>query len=288
MSENIVGIDIGATKTHIGIIRDSEVIKEVLYTTAAQAAKEDIIQQLIHEIEKLAGTDFSGIGIGVPGLVDETKGIIYDLWNIPSWKEVHLKKDLEAYFGKPVRMTNDANVFALGESAFGKGVAFKNLVGVTLGSGFGTGIVIDGILYSGSLSGAGELGDLPYLDGCIEDYCSGKFFRRQYKLSGAEAYSLAETGDTKALEIFEEYGEHLANALKIMIGVLSPHAIFLGGSVSCSYKFFEASLRNKLNAISFKRINERLIIAPSELEKSSLLGAAALFSPVRVQEIILN
>lgn len=283
-----MGIDIGATKTHVGVIQESEIIRELIYTTAAQASKEVIIKHLIEEIEKLAGTDFAGIGIGVPGLVDETKGIIYDLWNIPSWKEVHLKKELEDHFGKPVRMTNDANVFALGESAFGKGAAFNNFIGITLGSGFGTGIIIDKNLYSGTLSGAGELGDLPYLEGNIEDYCSGKFFRVQHNKSGAEVYSLAEAGDPQALEIFEEYGEHLAYALKIAIGVLSPEAIFLGGSVSRSFKFFESSLKNKLEAISFKRINDRLIIEPSEIKKASLLGSAALFRKAPVQETIMN
>src|SRR5690606_12817127 len=242
MSENIVGIDIGATKTHTGIIRNEQVIREVIYTTAAQSPKEVIIQHLIEEIEKLAGTDFSGIGIGVPGLVDETNGIIYDLWNIPSWKEVHLKKDLEAYFKQPVRMAHDSNLFVLGESVFGKGAAYKNFIGITLGTGFGTGIVIDGKLYSGTLSSAGELGDIPYLDANIETYCSGKFFREQHGISGAEVFRLAEEGDPQALEILREFGKHLGNALKIAVGVLSPEAIIIGGSVGRSFKFFETAL----------------------------------------------
>ena len=212
MSNRIVGVDIGATKTRVGVVQDSQVIREADFPTSSTASKQQILDELSSAIKEVAGNDFYGIGIGVPGLVDETNGIIYDLWNIPSWKEVHLKKDLEAYFKKPVRMTNDANIFVLGESVFGKGAAYRNFIGITLGTGFGTGIVIDGKLYSGTLSSAGELGDIPYLDDNIETYCSGKFFREQHGMSGAEVFRLAEEGDPQALEILREFGKHLGNA----------------------------------------------------------------------------
>lgn len=276
MSDKILGIDIGATKMHVGLIQHSTVIKELKFSTLAEASKEKILANLIDRIEELCGSDFSGIGIGVPGLVDEEKGIIYDLTNIPSWKEVHLKEHLENHFGKPVKITNDANVFAMGEKIYGKGKSFKNLVGVTLGTGFGTGIIIDHKLYSGTLSSAGELGNIQYLDRTIEDYCSGKFFLSEYGLGGDEVYDLAREQDEGALEMFNEFGFHLGNALKIIMNVLSPEAIFLGGSISKSFEFFEVPLWKTLDSFPFKRVRDQLIIKPSRTSNISLLGAAAL------------
>lgn len=278
MSNKIIGIDIGGTKTHIGLVQDSKVIEELIFPTSANAPKDQIITEIIQGIKKVSDSDFSGIGIGVPGLVDEDKGIIYDLWNIPSWNEVHLKKHLEDHFKKPVRITNDANTFALGEKKYGKGKAYKNLVGITLGTGFGTGIIINHELYSGTLSSAGELADIPYLDKTIEDYCSGKFFQSHYDMEGIEVHEMAQKGNSDALKIFEEYGTHLGNAMRIIINVLSPEAIFFGGSVSKSFSFFENSLKNKIDSFPFKRVTKKLIIEPSDTFNVSILGSAALIN----------
>lgn len=276
MSGKIIGIDLGATNIHIGIVQDSKVTEEIKIPTLATASREEIIANLISGIEKLRSKDFDGIGIGVPGLVDEEKGIIFDVFNIPAWKEVHLKQHLEAHFKIPVRITNDANVFAMGEKFFGKGGPFKNMVGVTLGSGLGTGIIIDDKLYSGAYSSAGEMGLIPYNGKILEDYCSGKFFQREYGMKGEEVYALAKEGDDSALAIFREFGKHLGNAINIILIVLSPEAIFLGGSISKSFEFYENSLKETLNTFPFKKVLEQLVLEPSQTSNISILGAAAL------------
>ena len=276
MKGKIIGVDIGATKIHIGAVENSRVIEEHVFPTARHAPKEKIIADLIKGIESLSGEGFSGIGIGVSGLVDEEKGIIYDLLNIPSWKEVHLKTRLENHFHKPVNITNDANVFAIGEKIFGMGRAFRNMVGVTLGSGFGAGIIINHKLFSGAYSSAGEIGSIPYLDKTEEDYCSGKFFRRELGIGGKEVHRRAERGDRSALVTLNEYGMHLGNALKLIIYVLSPEAILIGGSISKSYNFFEGSLKECLQTFPFTRVMEKVVIQPSDISNISLLGAAAL------------
>ncbi|WP_424492777.1 ROK family protein [Salinimicrobium sp. GXAS 041] len=276
MSDRTIGVDIGATKIHVGVVQSGIVQREHQFPTLAGAGKEDIIQNLIEGIEAIGGSDFAGIGIGVPGLVDEEKGIIYDLLNIASWKEVYLKRHLEQHFQKPVRITNDANVFALGEKTFGQGKTFRNMVGVTMGTGLGTGIIIDHKLYSGNLSSAGELGSILYLDKTIEDYCSGKFFMNEYNISGKKIYERAQMGEKEALEALKEYGNHLGNAIKHIMYILSPEAIFLGGSVSKSYSFFEAGLRENLQNFPFKKVLEKLVIKPSEVSNIAILGSAAL------------
>lgn len=276
MDKKYLGVDIGATKIHLGIVQGNRVIKEIRFPTLSDASKENIINNLISGIESLDEPELQGIGIGVPGLVDEQNGIVYDLLNISSWKKVELKKYLEDHFKIPVRITNDANVFALGEKIFGEGKKFRSMVGITMGTGFGTGIIANNKLYSGNLSGAGELGSIPYLDKTIEDYCSGKFFREQHNMKGAEVFRKAENGDADALKIMEEFGGHLANAIKLILYILAPQAVFLGGSVSRSYKYFEKGLQNSLESFPFKKILDMLVIKTAHTNNISILGAAAL------------
>lgn len=261
---------------HVGVVQGSAVTKELKFPTLADSSQGDIVQNLIKGIEEISGGDFNGIGIGVPGLIDEEKGIVYDLWNIPSWKEVPLKRYLEDHFQKPVRITNDANVFALGEKTFGQGKAFRNMVGVSMGTGFGTGIIVDHKLYSGNLSAAGELGSIPYREKTIEDYCSGKFFLNEHNIDGSVVFERAQSGDQEALNIFREFGEHIGNAVKIIMYILSPEAIFLGGSVSKSYQFFKSGLEQSLKDFPFKRTLDKLVIQPSKVSGIPILGSAAL------------
>lgn len=276
MDKKFLGVDIGATKIQLGIVEDGRVIKEIKFPTLSGSSKEDIINNLISGIESLGDYNYQGIGIGVPGLVDENEGIVYDLLNISSWKKVHLKKHLENHFKIPVKITNDANIFALGEKIFGHGKKFKNIVGIAMGTGFGTGIIINDRLYSGSLSSAGELGSIPYLDKTIEDYCSGKFFRNHYNLKGTDVFSRAEQGDPDALDILDEFGYHLGNAIKLILFILSPEAIILGGSVSKSFKYFENKLYESIDDFPFKKVLDQLVIQASDIENISILGAAAL------------
>lgn len=277
MKDTVIGIDIGATKIHIAAVNASSVTKDLVIPTSANASEEQIIQEIIEGIEKLANHDFEGIGIGVPGLIDEEKGIVYDLWNIPSWKEVYLKDHLEKHFNKPVKIINDANSFALGESKYGIGRRYKNFIGISLGTGYGTGIIINGQLYSGTLSGAGELASIKYLDKTIEDYCSGKFFNQHYGEEGALLYKKAQNNDPEAIKAFREFGKHLGESIKLLLYILSPQAIILGGSISKAFEFFEPSLRESLDSFPFKRIIEKVEIAPSNISDASILGPAALF-----------
>ena len=117
------------------------------------------------------------IGIGVPSVVDTHTGIVYDVQNIPSWKEVAIAQKMQELYKLPVLVNNDANCFALGEYHFGKGKGTKSMVGVTIGTGIGAGIIINGKLYCGPNCGAGEFGMIGYLDKVVEYYASGQFFK---------------------------------------------------------------------------------------------------------------
>lgn len=232
--------------------------------------------ELVRHLAPLVTADVAGIGIGVPGLVDEEAGIVHNVQNIPSWREVHLKQHLAGYFDQPVYLTNDANAFAIGEKMYGQGRPYANLVGLALGTGLGAGIIINHQLYSGTLSSAGEFGMIPYLDKTLEDYCSGKFFGQRTGRPGAEWHALAQQGDAEALAVYTEFGRHLGQALHIILYALSPEAIFLGGSVSRGYAFFRGGLAESLEAFPFRQVTDRLVVAPSLIGNAAVLGAAAL------------
>jgi glucokinase len=275
-SNKYLGVDIGGTKIQVGVVQDGELIQEVRFETSASASKEQILAELAHNLAPLVTADVTGIGIGVPGLVDEEEGIVHNVQNIPSWREVHLKQHLASYFDKPVYLTNDANAFAIGEKMYGQGRPYANLVGLALGTGLGAGIIINHQLYSGTLSSAGEFGMIPYLDKTLEDYCSGKFFGQRTNRPGAAWQALAQQGDAEALTVYAEFGRHLGQALYIILYALSPEAIFLGGSVSQGYEFFRGGLYESLAAFPFRQITDRLVVAPSLIGNAAVLGAAAL------------
>ncbi len=276
-NQKIIGIDIGGTKVHIGVVQHGEILQELRIPTAAQGSREELLADITQGIRQVLDPEVVGIGIGVPGLVDEQNGIVFSVQNIPSWTEVHLKQHLEEAFGLPVYMTNDANTYALGEKVYGPGKPYQHMLGVTLGTGIGTGIIANNTLYSGAFSCAGEFGGMPYLDKTLEDYCSGKFFLQAYGMPGDELQALASTGDARALEAFQQFGHHLGNAIKVMLYALSPEAIFLGGSVSHCYPFFEAAMRKSVADFPYKVVSDKLVIEQSEIKHVAVLGAVALF-----------
>ncbi|WP_161888921.1 ROK family protein [Pontibacter russatus] len=276
-SQKIICIDMGATKVHIGVVQDGVLLTEVRLPTSAHASQEQVLAEIAAGIAPLLDAQVAGIGIGVPGLVDDVAGCVYDVVNIPSWQEVPLRQYLEDRFHIPVYLTNDANTFVLGEKMYGKAKPYKNVVGITLGTGMGAGIIINNSLYTGTLSGAGEFGSVPYLDKTYDSYCGGKFFLSRYGLEGSVLRERASGGDKEAIAAFQEYGQHVGSVVNLILYTLSPEAIFLGGSVSKSYPLFKEAMFQCLRAFPFKRVTDRLVIEPSDIDNAALLGAAALY-----------
>lgn len=276
MKNNIVGVDIGGTNISAGLIINGnvEIVGEV--PTEAFEKEEKIISNLFNAIENVISPETEAIGIGVPGMVDSNKGIIYDLANIPAWKEVHIKKLVEAKFNRPVFVGNDANCFVLGVKHFGAGKTHKNIVGVTLGTGLGTGIIINNVLYTGLHNGAGEYGLVPYLDSTLETYCSGKFFPYIKNVNGKEIYNKALKGDPAAIEIWLEYGRHLGTFVNILLATLSPELIVFGGSVAKGFQFFIDSIKSELNKYILQQVAKDVLIQHAVNSNSSILGAGGL------------
>jgi len=282
--ETILGVDLGATKIGVGKIENGRIIKTYYGDITAQAAEGRILEEIIQTIENVFNPTIKGIGVGVPSLVDVEKGIVYDVQNIPSWKKVHLKDILEEKFNAPVYVNNDANCFAVGEKYFGKGKEFRSLAGVTIGSGFGTGLIIDNRLYCGENCGAGEFGSIPYLDKIYEYYCSGQFFLGEFGTKGEEIFNRAEQREAEALGIFQKFGRHIGNAVKVILFAVDPEAVIFGGSVSRSFHHFQESMWESLYEFPYKHAIDRLKIMPTEEPQISILGAAALYYDARRTE----
>jgi glucokinase len=275
LKRKIIGVDMGGTKIHAALISGTEIISECTLDTPAKESEKAVIDRLIEAIQAVLQSDCEGIGIGVPSVVDAKKGIVYNVVAIQSWKEVHLKEILENHFKIPVYINNDSNCFALGEKFFGKGIDAANFVGVTIGTGLGSGIIIDNKLYHGVNTGAGEIGSISYKDGIIEQYCASEFFTSR-GFDGEELYLAAKKGDQKAKDFFNEYGKNLSEVVKIILYSFDPELIILGGSISNAHEFFIDAVWKGLDDFMYPVGLKTLKIEKSELNNSAVLGAAAL------------
>jgi len=273
----VIGLDLGGTKVSVGAVAGDTVRRVVRREVPAQDAAEVVIAAIIDAIGEVFDDSVVGIGCGVPSVVDVERGVVFEVENIPSWKEVHLKAALEGAFGVPSVINNDANAFAVGEYVFGAGRGFRHLVGITLGTGLGTGVILDGRLYSGANCGAGEIGMMAHKGLTLEAWCSGPFFERECGEGGGSVHRRAREGDAQALSIFERYGHELSEAVMIALYAYDPQAVIFGGSISSAFDLFEPGLRAGLRRFAYPHVVERLVMAPSALENAAVLGAAALY-----------
>lgn len=270
-----IAVDLGGTNVRVGLVDGSEVVRLISEPCQSDKSESEVVEQIASMIEKLFGDDIKGIGVGVPSIVDVERGIIYDVVAIPSWKRVELKKIFETRFGVPVYINNDCNCFALGVSKYGEGKGYKEVVGVTLGTGVGCSIVIDGRLYCGHNTGAGEIGNIPYLDRDYEFYCSSRFFLSK-GTTGKKAEQDMAAGDPKAISLMQEFGMHIGKLVKLILYAYDPQVIVFGGSISNAFEFFKDGMYKELESFAYGRTVSRLHICRSEIPNIAILGASSL------------
>ena len=299
-----VGIDFGGTSVKIGVIEGSQVIDKApsIATqdyTDAPALIDDItttIQGLRSSFPKIAA-----VGAGMPGFVDFPSGRVHRLTNVAGWTNIFLKKELEERLDLPATIDNDANAMAYAEWKVGAGKGLNHLVALTLGTGVGGGLVIDGKLARGANSVGSELGHVsidykgrtgPYGNhGGLEEYIGNNEFvaeaRELYREAGqplpldacspkclAEA---AQAGDLIALQVWEGFAEKLACALTSTVFLLNPEAIILGGGVSKAGDILFRPLKEKLFAQIGEPFKEHLEILPAHFgNEAGMIGAANL------------
>lgn len=273
---NVLGIDIGGTSIVGGKIEDGRIVGQSKAGTRASEGGDVSLGVLKSVVAELVDGQTRAIGVGVPSVVDRKTGIVYNVQNIAGWDEVDIRGILEREFGLPVFVDNDANCFAFGEKIFGKGREFSNFVGVTLGTGVGSGIISAGRLLPDANCGSGEFGEVRIGGVKFDDWCGSHFFPDETGMSGAELSALARRGDAKALKAFEEYGRRLSELIKLIVLVLDPEAVIFGGSIAKSFDFFGDAIRANLADFPYPKSIEKLQILASDSNDSGVLGAASL------------
>jgi glucokinase len=276
-NKTILGIDLGGTHVRGGLVQGKRLSALQSHRMHTQGSPEEVLEHLFSFTDPLIDKSVSAIGIGVPGLVDVSEGMVYDVVNIPSWKKVPLQHYFEERYQVPVLVNNDANCFALGEFCFGKGIGVDSMIGLTIGTGLGSGIILNNKLYDGKHGGAGEFGMIQYLEHNYEYYASGLFFQNVYGVQGETVFMKAQEGDPDYLKMYAEMGSHLGNAIVTILYALDVELIVLGGSVRKAWPYFNASMWERVKTFAYQRTREKIRIEVSTLENSGVLGAASLF-----------
>lgn len=269
-----VGVDLGGTNVRAGLVENGKIVSLHKRPISAHAGQKIILGEIFQTIQAVFQPNVSGIGICTPSLVKN--GIVYSVANIPSWHKVPLAQLLQHHFRVPAAVNNDAKCFALGEFHYGFGRGHQNLVGLIVGTGLGSGVIIDGSLYAGANGGAGEIGHAPYKDGDYEHYCSGRFFQREFGLDAEEIQKRADEGDLKAADMLASFGDPFGDVIMAVLYAYDPEIIVLGGGVSRAYPYFEKRTRERLRAFKFQNALKRLKIRQSKKPHIAVLAAAAL------------
>ena len=243
-----IGLDIGGTKCAVSTGECTEDSIKILsreeFPTAGLSWMQ-VLEEFSKRIETISKeVKVSAIGISCGGPLDSQKGLILSPPNLPGWDNVPIVKFFADRFDVPVHVQNDANACALAEYRFGAGRGTRNMVFMTLGTGLGAGIVIDGKLYSGTNDNAGEIGHIRLApegplgynkEGSAEGFCSGAGIARLAKirkgldLTAKEIFQRVREGDPDCTEVFRESAEKLATILAFTIDILNPEVITLGG-----------------------------------------------------------
>jgi glucokinase len=272
----VIAVDVGGTKIRAGRLDEDRIMAQQEILLRDKDVLEKTLDQLTRLIESVMDKEVSGIGIGVPSVVDVETGVVTDVANIASWKRVELKRILEEQFKIPVMVNNDVNCFILGEHRYGVAKGYKSAVGLAMGTGLGGGIIINNELYAGHNCGAGEFGMVPYLDEHLEAYCSGWYFLKKHNTTAFEAFQKAEKGDQTAIDSWKDFGRHMGNAIKTVMYTYDPEVVVLGGSLVNAYRFFAGSMHESMSDTVFPDSVKRLRIFISQNSNIALLGAASL------------
>lgn len=288
MSE-VIGIDLGGTAIKLGRFgEDGTCYQTLTMPTPQPATPQAVMAALADAIEQIDPDKKSlAIGVGVPGPVDVTGRISEVAINLSNWHNVPLAEWLENKIDRPTILANDANCAGLGEAWLGAGQQFRDLILLTLGTGVGGAIIIDGKLFVGRTGSAGELGLITINlygaecnsgnRGSLEQHISAVAIRRRTGMEPDELGHMAKVGNRSALEFWEIYGHQLGAGLSSLIYILTPEAIIIGGGVSASWQYFFPAMFKEIEKRVLPTSRVGLQILPAQLgNQAGIVGAAKL------------
>ena len=305
-----IGIDLGGTNIAVGVVNETyEIVALHSVPTGASRPAAEVIRDMGDAVEAAlakAGVSIAecqSIGVGSPGTCDSEKGVVARAYNL-GWFDVPVCAMLQQRFGIPVRLSNDANCAALAETVAGAAIGCENMVLITLGTGVGGGIIIDGKIYAGMRSAGAELGHmLLVLDGeqctcgrrgCWETYASATALIRQAQqaaadhpesllaqageITGLAVFQAADQGDSVAQSVIDRYCVYVAAGFTDLVNSLAPEMILLGGGISRQGERILAPIREYVVGNCFGQKDGAVpVIKAAKLgNEAGIIGAAAL------------
>jgi glucokinase len=287
--EEVIGIDIGGTAIKLGrFLKDGTCLDSLTIPTPQPSIPESVTEAIVTAIARInSDGNCIALGVGMPGPADAAGRIAKMAINLAGWQDVPLAEWLEEKTSFPTIIANDANCAGLGEAWLGAGRRFRHFILLTLGTGVGGAIVLNGQLFTGHQGAAGELGLITLNpngppcnsgnQGSLEQYASLVAIRRITGKEPAELGKLAKEGDKEALAFWQEYGKLLGAGLASSIYILTPEAVVIGGGVSASAEFFFPATKLEIERRVMPTSRVGLQILTAELgNQAGIVGAAKL------------
>ncbi len=313
MEQFLIGVDLGGTNIRMGVITpEGQILKKIQYPTdmsgGGLAMMESLVSRLEHFVHEETQSDLSRvrIGIGVAGPIDLRRGVLIAPPNLPDLNGFPLREFLQRKISLSIAIENDANAFTLGEGWKGAAKGGLHYCGITLGTGVGGGIVVEGKILHGAEGMGGEVGHMVLSPegplcgcggrGCLEVYASGNGIRRMaleaiekskgkgilYRskedlrnLTSEEVFESAQKGDKTALMVFNEMGRYLGLGLVNLVNLFNPEKIVIGGKVSRAWDYFIRSAKDVVWKRAMKGQREKVEIVRAECgDDAGILGAA--------------
>jgi glucokinase len=307
-SRETIGVDLGGTKMLVGVVDSDQHIRHESKESSIGLSEKELVEDLGRELKEAqdARPDVLAAGLGIPATIDRRRGVAIQAVNLEI-SDVPLRDLMQERIGLPVFMDNDANVAALAEHLYGAGRGAQDVVMLTIGTGIGGGLIIDGDVYRGSTGAAAELGHIVVDEngppcqgncpnhGCVETFASGTAIAREGKAAaerepnsalgkalaegpilGRTVTELAAAGDPLAAGVVAEAGRHLGVALASLANIFDPDVIVIGGGVSAAGDLLLDPARQELGARALPPMNRTPVKLAELGPDAGMIGAAAM------------
>ncbi|MGL4623943.1 MAG: ROK family protein [Culicoidibacterales bacterium] len=294
-----IGIDIGGTQTRIAVFSGKKLLAQTRFVTNSENP-EAHVQHMAAEIKKLT-TEYAAIGIACPGPLDLKAGVVLNPPNLLGWHNFPLAARMQEIMNVPVKIENDANLAALAEALVGAGNGQPIVQFITVSTGVGAGLVINGTIFQGAQGFAQEVANCLVdetclvagntLPGSVERICSGTGIYQLARQRGlavestADVFRLAGEGASEAQAIIEYVGSQLAKFLAMLQAVIDPSVIVLGGSVALYNPQFVAMLTDQIKACVYPNVAPYVHVVTAELgDDAGVIGAGLLANKIACKE----
>jgi predicted NBD/HSP70 family sugar kinase len=277
-----IGIDIGGSKIAGALLgRNGKMLAKYIRPTEAYKSKEEILENILEVIHMLKREGTGAIGVGAPGMFDRNGTLIF-IPNVKHLQNVNLKEEIKKRHNAQIMLANDAKCFAIAENRLGAGRGTKHMIGVVIGTGVGSGIIIDGRIYTGACGGGGEIGHNKLVDKDgfmeIEHLIAGQAILRRYEaLSGKKAMSLSQIARSNPhfKKTYREFVNNTGLFFANLVNTLNPEMIVVGGGVS--HLDFCKDVERQMRRLAVKRLGESCRIERGKLgDYAGAIGAALL------------